>query len=146
MHVKETNEQRNQRFRDRREEIAAALLEKYPKVTFDRRETGIDVIYHFPYFYEGEVRFRSGCRGIHTSDFDLAGYYLTKEDAEAAIIPHLHPAQLKFENCLSALNVLKSSMGFDVSYCVEGDTHGVEDYPYIAFEMGGFSFTFRIWE
>lgn len=139
----ETSEQRNQRFRDIEESIATQLLEKYPDTTFDRRKNGIDVIYYIPHFLD-EVRVDKRRRGINTKIFSLDPYFLTERAARTAISEHLTAAKQKFENCLQAVNKLKEDLNFDISYCVEGDTHGISDYPYISFEMGGFNFTFTI--
>lgn len=139
----ETSEQRNKRFRDMEENIATKLLEKYPEVTLDRKKHGIDVIYYIPSFLD-EIRVDKSRRGINTKIFSLDPYFLTEKAARAAISEHLTAAKQKFENCLQAVNKIKEDLNFDISYCVEGDTHGISDYPYISFEMGGFNFTFTI--
>ena len=139
----ETSEQRAERFRQLRESIANQLLEKYPEVTFNRHKWGIDVIYYVVHFHD-KVYIGERKRGINNTIFSLDSYYLTKEQAKQAIEKHLPVARQKFEQCLTALNALKESMGFDVSYSIEGDTHGIQDHPYISFKLEGFDFTFRI--
>jgi len=139
----ETSEQRAKRFAEQRETIANELLAKYPEVTFNRHKYGIDVIY-YAVWWNDVIHIEPRKRSINTTVFSLDGYYLTHEAARQAIAKHLPAARQKFEQCLAALNTLKQSMGFDVSYSVEGDTHGVEDHPYINFDMEGFSFTYTI--
>jgi len=139
----ETPEQRKQRFIELRESIAAELLEKYPEVTFNRHQYGIDVI-HYVVDYSNKINVYKLKRGIHNSVFSLDSYFLTEEAAKQAINKHLDAAKQKFDKCLTTLNLLKQELDFDVSYSIEGDTYGVTDYPYISFEMGGFEFTFAI--
>lgn len=142
--MSETSEQRQQRFRELRESIAKSLLEKYPEVTFDRHQYGIDVIYYVVHFAEGRIQVGKRKRGINNSVFSLDSYYLTEQAAKEAISKYIPAAKKKFVQCLTALNQLKQSMDFDVSYSIEGDTHGIHDYPYISFKMGGFDFTLEI--
>lgn len=139
----ETPQERQQRFRDLREGIAAQLLARYPAVTFNRHKHGIDVIYYVVHFHDG-IHVNERKRGIVTTVFSLDNYFLTKEAAKQAIEKHLVAAQQKFQQCLTALNQLKQDLDFDVSYSIEGDTHGIEDHPYINFKMEGFDFTFTI--
>lgn len=142
--MSETSEQRQQRFRELRESVATTLLQQYPDVTFDRHQYGIDVIHYVVHFSGGRIQVGKRKRGINNSVFSLDSYYLTEQAAKQAIGEHIPAATAKFEQCLTALNQLKQSMDFDVSYSVEGDTHGIQDYPYISFKMGGFDFTFEI--
>ncbi len=139
----ETPEQRKQQFEKLREDIAIQLLEKYPDVALNRHQYGIDVIHYGVYFWN-EIKINKRKRSINNTVFSLDPYFLTERAARAAISEHLTAAKQKFENCLQAVNKLKEDLNFDISYCVEGDTHGISDYPYISFEMGGFNFTFTI--
>lgn len=143
MSTAETPEQRAERFRQLRESIANQLLEKYPEVTLNRHQYGIDVIYYVARFHD-KVYIGEQKRGINNTVFSLDRYFLTREQAQRAIEKHLPAARHKFNQCLAAFNQLKQSMDFDVSYSIEGDTHGIEDYPYISFKLEGFDFTFRI--
>lgn len=143
MSTAETPEQRAERFRQLRESIASQLLEKYPEVTLKRHQYGIDVIHYVVHFHD-KVCINERKRGINTSVFSLDKYFLTREQAQQAIEKHVPEAWAKFQNCLKALNELKELMEFDVSYSIEGDTHGIEDHPYISFKLEGFDFTFRI--
>lgn len=143
MSTPETPQQRAERFRQLRESIANQLLEKYPEVTLRRHQYGIDVI-HYVVHFDDRVCINERKRGINNTAFNLDGYYLTREQAKQAIEKHLPAARHKFDQCLTALNQLKQSMDFDVSYSIEGDTHGIEDHPYISFKLEGFDFTFRI--
>lgn len=137
------SELRSQQFRELRESVAAQLLEKYPDVTLDRHQHGIDVIHYVVNFSDG-IHVSKRKRGINNNVFSLDSYFLTVDAAKQAISKHLVAAQQKFEKCLKALNRLKEVLNFDVSYSIEGDTHGIEDHPYISFEMGGFNFTYTI--
>jgi hypothetical protein len=139
----ETSEQRNQRFRALRESIADQLLAKYPNVTFNRDKYGIDIFYYVTHFSD-KIYVEKRKRGINNTVFSLDSYYLTEEEARKAISEHIPAAQKKFERCLKAFNKLKESLEFDVSYSITGDTHGIEDHPYIWFKMGGFEFQFTI--
>lgn len=141
----ESSEEREQRFRALRESIVAQLLVKYPDITFDRHKYGVDIVYYVVSYSDGAVRTRRRTRSIYTTVPNLDSYFLTKSRAVAAITEYVPAAVEKFQRCVSALDALKASLGFDVSYVVEGDTHGVDDdYQYLSFEMGGFSFVFRI--
>lgn len=137
------SEDRRKQYRNRQETIATELLEKYPEVTFDRHKFGIDVI-HYVVRWSDAIRVEKRKRSLNSTVPSLDSYYLTEQAAKEAIAKHLPAARQKFEQCLKALNELKQAMGFDVSYSVEGDTHGIEDYPYISFEMEGFDFTYSI--
>lgn len=139
----ETYEERQKRIRDLRERIAIRLLERYPDVTLDMHQWGIDVIHYVASFSDG-VRISTRKKAIGTAFPDLDGYFLTEAAARQAITRHLNAAQAKFKKCLKALNRLKQSLDFDVSYFVEGDTYGVEDHPIITFKLNGFDFTFVI--
>jgi hypothetical protein len=140
----ETPEQRSARFAAIREDVACKLLEKYPNINLERDKYGIDVIYYVASFYDGGIHISKRKKGINTTVFNLDSYFLTEESAKQAITKYIDDAKIKFEKCLRSLNKLQESLGFDVSYCVYGDTHGIEDYPYISFKIGGFDFTFRI--
>lgn len=145
-------EQQNQRQIELRESIAAELLKKYPEVTFNRHQYGIDVIHYVVYVVSylddghrsNKIHVNKRKRDIRNSVFSLDSYFLTEDAAKQAINKHLDAAKQKFDKCLTALNLLKQELDFDVSYSIEGDTYGVTDYPYISFEMGGFEFTFAI--
>lgn len=139
----ETSEQRNQRFKDLKENIANQLLEKYPNVTFNRHAYGIDVIHYVTYFAD-KIYVGKRTKAINNSIFQLNSFFLTENEAKQAINKHLPKAKQKFEKCLKSLNKLKEVLKFDVSYSIEGDTHGIEDHPYISFTMNGFDFTFTI--
>lgn len=137
----ETSEERSKRFSDLRESIATQLLEKYPDVTLNRHKFGIDVIHYVVHYSDG-IHVGTRKRGINTTVFSLDNYFLTEAAAKQAITIHLAAAQAKFEKCLKALKRLQQVLDFDVSYTVEGDTHGIEDHPIISFKEGGFDFTF----
>jgi len=140
----ETSEERTKRFREKQETIAAELLAKYPEVTFNRHKYGIDVI-HYVVHYSDVIIIGKRKRQVPTTVApSLDSYFLTEQAAKQAIGQHLPAARQKFEQCLKALNDLKQSMGFDVSYSVEGDTHGIEDHPIITFQLEGYDFTFTI--
>lgn len=139
------SQERRKRYREQQETIAAELLAKYPEVTFHHHEYGIDVIFYVVHYSDGWITVEKRKRGLpNTVAPTLDSYFLTEEAAAAAIRQHLPAARQKFEQCLKALKDLKQYMGFDVSYSVEGDTHGIEDYPYIAFNLEGFDFKYRI--
>lgn len=140
----ETPEERKKRFQELRESIAAQLLEKYPSVELDRHQYGIDVIYYTVNYSRDEIRVFKGKRSINTAVFSLDSYFLTKEQAKEAIAKHLPAAKQKFLACREALERLKHTLDFDVSYSIEGDTHGIEDYSYISFTLNGFYFSFRL--
>lgn len=140
--------QRAKELTERLEATAKALLEKYPTATFSRPEYSIDVIYYHPYFSEGRAKVDKRTKrisGTLGSIDNLDSYFLTEDSAKQAINVHVQAAQQKFEECRDAVERLKKSMDFDVSYAMYGDTYGIhEDYLYIAFKMGGFDFTFKL--
>jgi hypothetical protein len=153
--MSETSEQRRQRFRELEESIADTLLQKYPKITFQRNNYGIEIFYYtvsfsrcrlfYPYFIDSSIKICKSEKRINTSIPNLDSFYLTEEAARKAIGEHIPAAEAKFQECLTALNQLKKDMNFNMSYTLEGDTHGIDStYPYISFEMGGFEFTFEI--
>ena len=141
----ETPLERSQRLSNLRKTVLTELLQKYPDVTFNVHEFGVDVIHYVVNYYDG-IRVSKRKRSVHASPFCLDGYFLTEEAAKQAITKHLAGAQAKFEKCLKALNRVQKLLNFDASYAVTGDTHGIEDYPTISFNEGGFYFTFIIRE
>jgi hypothetical protein len=139
----ETHEERSRRHAELRESIAARLQQQYPGVTFNRHKFGIDVIHYVVHYSDG-IHVGTRKRGINTTVFSLDNYFLTEAAAKQAITKHLAAAQAKFEKCLKAFKRLQQVLSFDVSYTVEGDTHGIEDHPIISFKEGGFDFTYTI--
>ncbi len=73
------------------------------------------------------------------------GHHLTEEDARDAIKPVLPKAKEKFNSIREKLRQMESSLGFELSYTMEGDTHGIhEDHLDIDFSMDGFNFSFPL--
>ena len=137
----ETSKEREQKFDKLRQGIVAQLLEKYPDIIFDVHEYGTKIIFFHPSYYDG-IKLTKKKRAVHDKMFNLNSYFLTEVAAEQAIAKYIEAAKTKSKKCMKALRRLQQVLDFESSYCVEGDTHGVEDHPYISFEMGGFHFQF----
>lgn len=139
----ETYDQRQERFRAIRESIVSEMQAANPEATFERNKNGVNLIYYVAWFNDG-IQVQRRTRSIHAKAFSLKPYFLTEVAAKNAIGQHVDSARKKFQNCLAQLMELQASLGFEVSYFVCGDTHGLEHSSYIEFTMEGFQFTFTI--
>lgn len=140
----EASKKREQHFKELRENIAAEMLQKYPKLELDRRQYGIKAINYIPYYQDG-IKVRKVEREINTKSFSMENQHLTKADAIAAITPVVPKAEEKYKQIVEAFNSLQSNMACHISYRMDGDTHGIyEDSLYVSFEMNGFDFQFDI--
>lgn len=128
-----------------REANAMKLLDKYPDVTLWRGPYSIEAFRYTPYYFLGEIKILTRTVAIIAGDRvpNLDSCFLTKEAAKQAVEKLLPAAQEKYEKCVAALCELEESLDFEVSYVVEGDTHGVEDHATIEFKMEGIEFTFE---
>lgn len=130
-------------FKKLREDIADQLRQKYKNITLVHHKYGIDIVY-YTVFYSDGIKTHKTKRSISNKLPNLDSYYLTEQDAINAIEPFVPQAIKKFNDCLDKLKRLKNELDFDLGHCIYGDTHGIEDYPYLSFKLNGFSFLFTI--
>lgn len=132
----------------KREWVISELKRLRPDAEFVVGKWVTDLVYYTVAVVKGEIKVERNTRGIYIKDDPeklARNRYLTQAEAKNAIEAVLPEARAKFEQCLTEYRALTSKLGFSIGYNVDGDTHGIyNEYEYISFKIGEFSFTFEI--
>lgn len=72
----------------------------------------------------------------------VSGYFDTESEAREDFKIAKEMAEKKSEKIIREIDRLKKRIGFEISFNVEGDTHGIfNEYQYITFTVKGYRFT-----
>jgi hypothetical protein len=146
--MSETYEERQARFAKEIQSLKQAYKDLVPNIQFTDSDLDPKMIYYFATVSKGKVVISKETRSLYKTDKPenvIKGKYFNKLDAENAIKEVLPKAQEHFRVCRDALHELQAKLNFYVSYTMEGDTYGIHDeYQYIAFQMDGFRFEFKM--
>ena len=104
---KETKEERLAKSRQKRENVAKEMLDKYPSLEIVRHDYGIDVISYIPLYHNG-ITTRRVSRPIYEKTFKVEGY-TTRTEAIEAITPIVGSAKKKFKEIVNAFLRLNST-------------------------------------
>lgn len=104
--------------------------------------------YYFASVVNGKIKISKEDRSLYIKDKAenvIKGKFLTENEARQAISEVMPLALDKFKACKDAYFKLCSEMQFNVGFNYDGDTHGIyNEYEYISFKIGEFSFQFPI--
>ena len=84
------------------------------------------------------------CKLTYSLRQNSSTLFESKEQAIKAIEQVYQAAKNRFDTIKKTLVKLQNDLDFELSYDVEGDTHGVEVIEYIEFRLDGFVFKFEI--
>lgn len=91
--------------------------------------------------YRFDVERQRAVSRIFDSSARRIGFFDTPEAAEADYRSRRAEANQRLDAMVDRLNALKSELGCDIGYTMDGDTHGIHDhYLYVSVEIGGYEY------
>ena len=130
----------------------AKLKEVYPEIQVEYTTPfGVVFTFYLVRYYNDEIEFTKCTKLIKMSEKDLdldtlKQLHLTKQQARDAITKYLPEASEKFQRVLSAFKALQESEQVRIDYTIGESAYGTfpdDDFLYITFMLGGYSFTFN---